>query len=318
MKTKRAFLVEPGRFEISEADIYPKDDQVLVKITACGLCNWELNHWKGFIGTFPQPLGHEWTGTVVELGPNVKGLREGDVVTALPDSLTGFSEYTVVSEKNCFKLAATVDPKYAPGEPLKCIVTVLRAAVPEAGDNGVVLGCGPMGLWCIQALSGNLLSSLVAVDIDEKKLELASKFGATHVINPQKEDAAKRIEDITDRTMADFVIEGTGIPALLNTAQHYIRRTGRGRLILMSSHESTCREFDFREAISRSAQIIVPHPGYSTDQHEDFRRAVSYLNNGVFKVKEVISHQFSLENIQKAFETLENKPMGYLKGIVLP
>jgi threonine dehydrogenase-like Zn-dependent dehydrogenase len=317
MRTKRAFLVEPRRFEISEVDIFPKDEELLVKVSSCGLCNWELNHWKGIIGTFPQTLGHEWTGTVIELDRNVKNFKIGDVVTVLPDSLTGFSEYTVVNEKNCFNLAKTVEPKYAPGEPLKCVITVLRAAAAEAGDCGVVLGCGPMGLWCIQALAGNLLSSLIAVDIDDEKLKLAKRFGATHIINPYKDDVLKSIEGTSGGNMADFIIEGTGIPSVLNDAQCYIRKTGRGRFVVMSSYESSCREFDFREAISRSAQIIAPHPAYSLNQLEDLRRAVSYLNNGVFSVKELVSHEFSLENIQRAFETLEKKPPGYLKGIVI-
>ena len=77
MKTKRAILVEPGRFEIEELDIAPKPGQVLVKIEVCGLCNWEKNHWKGLLGKCPQSLGHEWAGTVVETGGVVK-LKPGD------------------------------------------------------------------------------------------------------------------------------------------------------------------------------------------------------------------------------------------------
>jgi threonine dehydrogenase-like Zn-dependent dehydrogenase len=318
MKTKTAFLTAPGKFELGEAELFPKGDQLLVKVAACGLCNWELNHWKGILGTCPQTLGHEWAGTVVETGKEVKSIKTGEMVTILPDSLSGFSEYALVSEKNCCRLDAKVNPVYALGEPLKCVTTVLRAAAPEAGDHAVVQGCGPMGLWCIQALAGNLLSSLIALDIDDTKLEYAKKFGATHTINSKTEDAAKRIEEITEGHLADFVIEGTGVPALLNSAQRYLRRTGRGRLLLMSSHESICKEFDFREAIGRGSRIISPHPAYSADQADDLRRAVSLMNRGVFRVEEVVSHVFSLDDIQTAFETLENKPAGYMKGIVVP
>lgn len=319
MKFKRAFLTEPGKFAISEVDEEPKAGQVLVKVAACGLCNWELNFWKGSLNYYgyPHSLGHEWAGTVVELGEGVKDLKVGDKVTALPNLLNGFAEYTVTHESNCCKVSPEIDLKYALGEPLKCILTVLRGAVPEAGDHAVIQGCGPMGLWCIQALSGNLLASLIAIDVDESKLELAKKFGATHVINPKKENAANQIAAITEGHMADLVIDGTGIPALLNTAQVYLKK-GRGRLVLMSSHEESCKEFDFREAIKRSLQIIVSHPAYSTNPMDDLRRAVAFLNQGTFKVAEIVSHTFPLDNIQTAFETLENKPADYLKGIVIP
>lgn len=318
MKTKRAYLTQPGQFEIREEEISFNQDEVLVKVEVCGLCNWELNHWKGHLGTFPQSLGHEWAGEVIEAGPLVKGLKAGDKVTVLPDRLEGFSEYAAVREQDCAKLDSRLNMKQALGEPLKCIVTVLKAVRPEPGDCGVVIGCGPMGLWCVQALAGRFLSSLIAVDVDEDKLVLAKKFGATHVINPRTCEAAQAISDISGGRMADFVIEGTGNPNILNQSVHYLKETGRGRLILMSSHESTSKEFDFRPAIDRAIDIRIPHPKHSYNQMEDLERAVSMLQNGSFRMEEIITHSFSLAQIGEAFATLEKKPAGYIKGIVLP
>jgi threonine dehydrogenase-like Zn-dependent dehydrogenase len=320
VKTRRAFIVESRKIEIKEIDVSPKHDQIMVKITTCGLCNWELNHWKGIIGTFPQSVGHEWAGEVVETGSSVSKFKVGDRIAMIPTEgqLGGFSDYACISEDCCYKVASSVDLKYALGEPLKCVTAVARAAVPESGDNGVMIGCGPMGLWCIQAIAGKYLNSLIAVDIDDNKLLLAKKYGATHTINPKKENVIERILEITDGAYADFVIEGTGIPENLNTGSKYLRYTGRGRLVLMSSHESSCKEFDFREAIDRSIQLIVAHDTYSINQWDDLRRALNRLNNGLFNVKDLVTHEFALEEIQKAFETLENKPAGYLKGIVIP
>jgi len=320
MKTRRAFIVEPRRIEIREIDISPKPDQIMVKIAACGLCNWELNHWKGLLGSFPQPIGHEWAGEVVEVGSAVNKFKIGDRIAMFPPEgeLEGFSDFACISQDYCYTVSKEIDLKYAIAEPLKCVTTVARAAAPESGDNGVVLGCGPMGLWCIQAIAGPYLSSLIAVDIDDEKLSLAKKYGATHTINAKNENVLERVLDITNGEYADFVIEGTGIPENMNVGLKYLRYTGRGRLILMSSHERPCREFDFREAIDRSAQIIVAHDAYAENQWDNLRRALNRLNKGLFNVKDFITHEFSLENIQKAFETLENKPKGYLKGIVIP
>lgn len=307
-----------GKFELWEDDVTPKPDEVLIKVAVCGLCNWELNHWKGILGECPQPLGHEWSGTIVELGKDAEGFKTGDAITGLAGSLTGFSDYMAVNSKSCFKVSPDIKLEHALGEPLKCVVTVLRAAAPEEGDAGVVMGCGAMGLWCIQGLSGNLLSALIAVDVDDKKLDLAKRYGATHTVNPKKENMKAAIERITGGSMADFVIEGTGNPSVLNDSVSCLKSSGRGRLLVMSSHEAVCREFDFREAIGRSIDIRFPHPGYSFNQVEDLRRAVLNINRGIFKMDKIITHEFSLANIQEAFETFEKKPEGYIKGVVIP
>ncbi len=317
MKFKRACLAEPGRFEIMEVEESPGPGQVLLKIAGCGLCNWELNFWDGnlnFMG-YPHKLGHEFAGYVAEVGPGCTRLKIGDKVSAV-DGFGGFAEYRVTDESACELLADHINPVYAMGEPQKCIVTVLRAAAPEAGDYGVVLGVGPMGMWCVQALAGKLLAGLIVIDVDDAKLEMAKKFGATNTINSRREDPVQRIAEITNKHMADFVIEGTGIPALLNSAQDYLRM-GRGRLILMSSHHDS-DHFDFRKAIDHGSEIRIAHPPYSHDQKDDFRRAVTLINNGTFQNEPLVSHIYKLSEIQKAFEDLEHKPNGFMKGIVVP
>lgn len=320
MKFKRAVLTKPGEMKIVEVDEEPGEGQVLIEIASCGMCNWELGFWQGELNYqgYPHKLGHEFAGTVAKVGPGCTRYKVGDKVTALDRGFGGFAEYRVTAESKCLPLAEHVDPRYAMGEPQKCILTVLRAAAPEAGDYGVVQGCGPMGMWCIMALAGKTLAGLIAVDVDDAKLELARKYGATYTINSRTEDAAAKIVEITEGRGADFVIEGTGIPQLLDKAQDYLK-TGRGaRLLLMSSHHDACPSFDFRKTIAKGAQIIAAHPPYSSDEYEDFRRAVALINNGTFDNRALVSHEFPLSQIQTAFETLEHKPAGFMKAIVIP
>lgn len=318
MRFQRAYLAEPGRMEIREVDEKPGKGQVLLRITGCGLCNWELNFWDGtlnYLG-YPHKLGHEFAGIVAEVGEGCTRLKVGDKVSALEKGFGGFAEYRVTSEAACELLAEDVDPMYAMGEPQKCIMTVLRAAAPEAGDYGVVLGTGPMGMWCIQGLAGNLLAGLIAIDIDDDKLEMARVFGATHTINSKTENVTERIREITQGHMADFVIEGTGIPALFSGAQDYLK-TGRGRLVLMSSHHDAST-FDFRKAVDKGIEIRIAHPNYSVSERDDFRRAVININKGVFQSRSLVTHVFPLSHIQEAFETLAHKTPGYMKGLVVP
>ena len=311
-------MVEPHKIEIRETEKEPEQNDVVVKIASCGLCNWELNFWHGSLNLYgyPHPLGHEWAGVVERVGPDVKNCKVGDKVSGLARGFGGFAEYRFAKENQLQKLGDDIDPKYAMGEPQKCVMTVLRAVRAEAADVGVILGCGPMGLWCVQGLSGNYLEKLIVVDIDDWKLEMAKKFGATHTINSGKKSALDEIKNLTGGRFADFVIEGTGVPALLNEAQRYLKK-GRGRLVLMSSHSQDAKDFDFRIAIEKSLEIIAAHPDYSHDEADDFRRAVAFINNGTFRNRELVNHEFHIDDLQKAFETLSNKSPDYLKGIVI-
>ncbi|MBQ7960335.1 MAG: zinc-binding dehydrogenase [Clostridia bacterium] len=316
---KRAYLVKERKFEIVEENIVPQKGQVLVKVEVCGLCNWELNFWKGtgdYYTNYPQVIGHEWAGTVVELGEGVTNYKVGDKVTVLPgDTFEGFAEYVAVNENECYKLSADAIFENSMGEPLKCISTVISAATPRIGDYGVVLGCGAMGLWCVQALCGNLLAGLIAIDIDDKKLELAKKFGATHTINSKTENAVERVMEITNGRMADFLIEGTGLESLLSSSADYLKL--QGRLVVMSSYEDICKEFDFRTIFYRGIDVKCAHPTHSDSPLNDMTRAVALINNNVFRNEEIITHRFKLEEINEAFEILENKPKGYIKGVVV-
>ncbi len=314
IKGKIAMLMEPGRFEIQEIEVNCGPDDLLIKVEACGLCNWELNHWKGILGPYPQEIGHEQAGYVMEVGSNVEGFEVGDLVTCLGG--IGFAEYDALPASCCMKVNKDIDPRHAFSEPLKCIVTVLTAAAPEPADVGVVFGCGPMGQWCIQALQGKFLSALIAVDISDEKLEMAKKFGATHTINSRKVDAREEIARITDGHMADFLIEGTGLTSVMDTAMTYLRNQ-RGRFIVMSSYEEVFKEVDMRPAMSRGVSIIFAHPKHAVNGQEDWRRAVVLINNGTFNIKDLISHEFKFENITEAFETLEHKPADFIKGVVV-
>ena len=315
MKSRYAYLMEPHRFEIREEELTCGDYQILIKITACGLCNWELLHWNGLFGSYPQRVGHEGCGIVVETGKNVTKFKVGDKVTGM---MGGFCDYIVVNPDWVHKLADDINPLYGFCEPLKCVTTVVRAAEPEVGDFGAVLGCGPMGLWAIQALGSRYLADLIAIDISDSNLELARKAGATRTINPAKENALEKMKELTGGHLADFVIEGTGNANMIGEAMRLVRYGGRGRVVVMSSYKKPAESMDFGPAVDKSLQLVVAHPDYSRNQNDDLRRAIHMINSGVYDIESLVSHVFTLDNINEAFDALEKKPAGYLKGIVAP
>lgn len=316
MKSRQAILVEPGRFEFREVDLYPGPGQVLVKVVSCGLCNYELMHWNGITGTCPQTLGHEWTGIITELGTEVTRLKIGDAVAVQPSlGLAGFADYALNTEDTTFRLGDSVDVKYATAEPVKCVTTVLRAAAPVVGDYGAVVGCGPMGLWSIMGAKSESLGALIAIDMSDERLGLAKKYGATHTINASKEDVVSRIQEITEGHFCDFIIEGSGAPGVLESCFQYIR-FHKGRICQMSSAFPS--QLDMTEAVERGCIINMTHPQFSDDQADDLRRTIMLINSGTYQIKDFITHEFALEDIQKAFEFYSQKPIGYMKGIVCP
>jgi L-iditol 2-dehydrogenase len=320
MRTRQAVLVEPGRFELRDAQVSPRAGELLVRVHACGLCTWEMNHWKGLLGECPQTLGHEIAGSVVELGTGVDSFEIGQPVTGLSGGLHGFADFCIMPADRCVAVSCDVPATTALGEPLKCVITTLSGAAPAAGEVGVVVGCGPMGLWCLQALADASLAALVAVDVSEAKLNLARQCGATHTVQPRDGRALQAIAGLTGERMADFVIEGTGQPGVLSQAIEYLK-IGRGRLVVMSSHEEQVANFDFRPLMARGAVVHFTQPaytGYTMLEIEHLRRAVALYNQGVFKMDRIVTHRFALEDIQRAFETLEQKPADYVKGIVVP
>lgn len=317
VKTRQAWLVKPGKFELRETTISPGPEDILVKTRICGLCHWELNHWKGLLGPYPQTIGHEVSGTVVSVGSAVpKGfVKKGQKVTGFV-SMIGLADYTLMNYKYAMRLADNIPLEETLAEPLMCVTTTVRGAAAEIGDIGVVVGCGSMGLWCIQALPSKSMGALIAIDLDNDKLALAKKYGATHIINPKEtNDGVEVIREISNGHMADFVIEGTGEPHVLNGCLDYLK-VCRGRLIVMSSHEEVCTHFDWRKT-QKGVEIKVTHPPYSIDPNDDVRRAQLLVHNGTYNGKDMVTHRFDYKDIEKAFATLEKMPAGYIKGIVV-
>ena len=169
--SRYAELIEPGRFALREEELSHTEDQLLVRITACGMCQYDGVFYKGIVGETPTRIGHEPVGLVAAVGANVQGFAPGDRVTGLFAYLKAFAQYGVAEPEQLVKIPDHVPLELALGEPLKCIGTILRAAQPELGDHVLVMGCGFMGLLTLAGLVGRAPASLIAVDMQEERLE---------------------------------------------------------------------------------------------------------------------------------------------------
>jgi len=326
MEIKYAELIAPQKFAIRYGELKTGDNEVMMKIAACGLCKWEIeNHYEGKLGTFPQRLGHEPVGAIVEVGKNVKGWKIGERVTGLlpgllkPESemsLEGFATYATANPHWLVKVPDNIELEYALGEPLKCISTIARAANHQFGDYVFLIGCGAMGLLVLATLKGNTAAEVIAVDLLPERLKLAEEMGATITLNSKECDVDKEIQRITKGHGIDVAIEATGNPKALQIASRVLG-SRRPKLVIAGYHGSstTC---DMNAWCRRGVEIHVPHPNYSLDELEDMRRAIRALSKGIFPMEKIITHRFKLDEIQTAFETATSKPKEYIKGIVTP
>ena len=219
---KVAIMTDKMKMEFTTRPIpKPKDDEVLVKIGHVGVCGSDLHYFEaGGIGKNivhpPFVLGHEAGGTVVEVGKNVTHLKVGDRVALEPGKTCGhcefcktgrynlcpdviffatppidgvFQEYVAHEAALCFKIPDNMDTMEAALiEPLAVGMHAARQGDAHLGQIAVVTGAGCIGLVSIMALKAMGVTRIIAVDVQEKRLQKALELGATDVINGMEKD----------------------------------------------------------------------------------------------------------------------------------
>lgn len=236
----------------------PKEGEVVLRVAACGLCHTDLHYLDHGIPTFKTPpmiLGHEAAGTVARLGPGVGGFREGEHVLApsvwacgrcrfcrsgrenlctdlvMPGNHTdgAFAEFFAAPAKELVRLPPDLRFEHA------CVIAdavstpyhaVKQRGQVRAGDTVAVVGCGGVGLNVVQcaAASG---ATVIAVDLNDARLELARQLGACHTINPKGiERVDKEVRKLTDGGV-DVAFEVVGNPKTIDLAFNLVRKGGR-------------------------------------------------------------------------------------------
>ncbi len=330
---KAAFIVAPKTFEIREIDM-PKigDDEMLVKIEACGVCSSDM---PGYVDSqseemkkrnpFPRRAGHEPAGTVVEMGKNIKGFKEGDRITGFWPA-DCYAEYTTCEPTGysvnrghpCVveKIPDGIPFEYALGEPMMSIVSITRTATPEFGDYVFQVGCGFMGLGIIAGVAHPKIREYIVADLDDGRLKLAKELGATITFNPAKVDVVAEVMKITGGRGVDVAIEVVGHPPGIKMVGEVLKRN-RGKIIAVGWHQTP----DTYELFSWIKCPIIYSPqgiGMSTDYQSELVRAMWAVKNGTFPMNKLVTHKYKLEDIGKAFEDNLNRTPGYIKGVVMP
>ncbi len=319
-----------------------KPHEVLVKVAACGVCHTDLHYIDHGVPTFKKPpliLGHEASGTVTQVGNDVKNFKEGERVL-LPAVLTcGTCDYCRTGRENICQTMTmfgnNIDGAYAeyvvapakdifhlpPEIPLAegCIIAdaistpyhaVKSRAEVRPGDTVVVFGCGGVGINVVQmaAVAGGVV---IAVDISDRKLERAQQFGATRTINPTKvENLGKEVKKLTGGG-ADIAIEAIGKPQTIEAAFGTLRKGGRLVVVGYSTE-------DIKLSAAKIMYFEMEVRGSLGCRPVDYPRLIELCRIGKIKVKELVTQKFPLEQINDAFDLLRSHDENALRSIVIP
>jgi threonine dehydrogenase-like Zn-dependent dehydrogenase len=323
MKSRSIRYVAKENVELVEIGVRePGHSEVLVKNLACGICAWDLHVFRAGPEGLTYP-GHEGVGVVVQCGAGVTRVKQGDWVVG---GQLGFSEYDVMPAAALYALPA--GEKRAEDwivEPVACVVNGLDQCALKAGDRVAVVGCGFMGLMFVQALSRSLVDGVVAIDVNEKRLELAKQFGATDVMRAGDgrnakatavshrglESLALDVEALQKRSI-DTVIDCSGIQQGLELSSHIVRRGGR---VVLFGWNHGVASFPGDLWHMNGLTIVNATPASAT--RDLWPPAIRLLARGQIDLRPLVTHVVQLEGYADLLRRIcvGDEP-DYIKGVV--
>lgn len=305
----------------------PGEGQVLVKVSACGVCGTDVHIYHGGKGSAevapPVILGHEFSGHIVKLGSGVTGLEVGQLITVDPNIYCGkcrpcrqgqkqmchhmravgvnmdggFADYCLVPYAQCVPVPQGTDPELAAlAEPLACCLHGIDRVGIRPGENVLVIGGGTIGQVMLQLARLAGAAKVVLSEPVALRRELALRLGADAAIDPIHEDLQQRLSELLSRDGADVVIECVGNPR--TSAQAIDAAAGCGRVMLFGVPNpdavlQTKMHPIFQKELTIMGSFVNP------DTHS---RAVALLSSGQLKLKELITHRFPVSRLEEAIK----------------
>lgn len=252
---------------------------------------------------------------------DVEVLCEGEFELSAQSPISNSAGETLVQAMNCGAFAEEVlvhesqlqkAPKDMPFDVaslLACGVITGYGAVAHAsnlreGQHAIVIGCGGVGLNSLQGASLKGAASVIAMDLDEDKRKLALGFGATHSIDPRDADAIDQVMKITGGRGADVVFVTVGVKAAIDSAQSFITKNGTVVIVGMPSSD-TRGDYDPGTMAAWGQKFIGTKMGNSVIA-VDIPELLSHYEKGEYKLDELISGRFKLEDVNKALDEVRS------------
>ncbi|KAJ5227284.1 uncharacterized protein N7469_007290 [Penicillium citrinum] len=291
-------------------------------------------------GTLPTVLGHEFSGTVEEIGEGVNNLKVGDKVAVKPNlsdgscprctmgrfnicnnlgfigysgDAGGMSDHVVVDRKHAFKLPDPIPLDIgALVEPLTVAWHAVSRSPLQVGDTALVVGAGPIGLAIVQVLKARGIKTIIAVEISQQRRKHAQLFGASHVLDPKEIDAVSKIREIAGQFQGVPVsFETSGAQAGLDTALAGLR--ARGTMVIVSLWEEKPTINAFPDIVLGEKHVT----GAAVFDDGDFEAVIEAIASGAIQPRPMITSKIGMHEVaEKGFRALINDRDQHVKILV--
>jgi 2-desacetyl-2-hydroxyethyl bacteriochlorophyllide A dehydrogenase len=342
MATMRAaVLTAPHRFDVREVavpEVGPED--ALIRVSRTGICGTDIHIFNGHYAADRLPLvpGHEFAGTVAATGEHVTHIKPGttcvadvnigcgqcywcrrnEILNCPSMTQAGIGRDGAFAEYVCLPARLVLPaPDHVPAEvlaltePVSCVVRAARKARTSFGQSVVILGAGPIGNLHVQMMRLCGAAPIIVADLSEDRCRLALEAGADAAVA----DPARLKAEVLARTGgrgADLVIESVGSARLYALAFELIRKGGHVAFFGLTGPRDTV-PLDILRTILEENSLKGSVAGMGEDMHD----ALTLLSHGRFRTEAFTRASFPLDDIQRAFETLAERPQDLKTQIVL-
>lgn len=337
---KAALKTEDGTFTIEEVERppIPASNFVLVRIRVAGICGTDLRHWKKHEPELAcHIMGHELAGEVVEVGDGVFHVKPGDRVVVETVMGDGVCEYCRIQRYNICEHLYDVRTKYVskayaeylcgPADKIYKLpdhVSFEEAALIDTlsvclhgqhisglgiNDRVAIIGAGPIGLGQLMLAKASGADVIIS-DIVDSALDLARELGADAVVNSARDDPVERVKAFTDGRGADIVFEcagGDAMPQTLPQATKMVRRGGKVVMIGGFDAGETTIPLEWQRIQMSEIQLLPSASFAMKDIYHEQGMVLDLIAKGRIDVSKLITHRFSLDQINEAFDTAQRK-----------
>mgnify|MGYP001818878127 CR=1 FL=1 len=320
------------------------DDEVLVMVEAVGICGSDVHGMDGSTGRMNPPLvlGHEAAGTIAALGSQVSGWKKGDRVTfdstiyKLDDWYTrkglynlsdgrmvlgvspgeyrrhgAFAEYVNVPQHILYRIPDEVSYTQASMvEPVAVAAHAVELTPLQWNDTAVVVGCGMIGLFVVQVLRARGCGTIIVIDLEEEKLQLAKELGADAGFNPNRDNIRQEVEKLTDGRGADVAFEVVGLTETVRTAIESVRR---GATVCLVGNLSPSAGIPLQAVVTQQIRLQG-----SCAICGEYPAVLDMIARGEVNVEAILSAEAPLSEGASWFQRLYNKEPGLIKVVLKP
>jgi L-iditol 2-dehydrogenase len=320
------------------------DNEVLIEVKACGICGSDVHGMDGSSGRRHPPLimGHEASGVIVDRGSAVRDFEPGVRVTFDSTIYCGscyycrkglinlcdnrrvlgvsppeyrqhgaFAQFVAVPEHILYRLPDNLSfVQAAMVEPVSIAFHAVALTPISLGDSAVVIGSGMVGIFVIQALRAAGCGQVIAVDLEQSKVDLAVELGADIGLRADKVEVTEEVQRLTDGKGANIAVEVVGNTAAVNAAIGSLRKGGA--LTIVGNLAATV-DFPLQEVVTRQISVAG-----SCSSCGEYPACLDMIAKGIINVEALISKVAPLAEGTEWFKRLYSQEEGLMKVILTP